>query len=221
MVTATPYLGPPVDMWSCGVILYAMLAGSLPFQGEDMQHLFRRIDEAKFELPPNISQEAADLIKRLLCRIPSARITARDCLAHPWLAEPAIKPSPSPSLCSAKTTVSAGARVGGKQQQAATKTNSSNKATSSSSSSSSPSSSSSSPSSSASCSLSVPKKSRASRLLTRMFAKKAQVAPATTTSSPSSPSQSPKKRNKIKAVESRMANRVKGFLKSAFQRRIA
>lgn len=90
MVTATPYRGPPVDLWSCGVILYAMLTGSLPFQGDEMPHLFQKISRCQYTIPSYVTRDATDLIQRLLCRDATERITAKECLMHPWLMPPTM-----------------------------------------------------------------------------------------------------------------------------------
>ncbi|KAI8147967.1 kinase-like domain-containing protein [Fennellomyces sp. T-0311] len=200
MVTATPYRGPPVDMWSCGVILFAMLAGTLPFQGDDMPQLFRRINSGAYTMPHHISREAADLISRLLCKSAKNRISAEDCLKHPWFNHnsPSSLYELVPNTPAANKTSSSALSSPSLTAVPAPTTTTTLASTSS--------------------SLHSRKKSRASRLFTKMFSKKAQVAP-TDKVTPSSPPSS-KGKKKIKGVESKMVHRVKGLLKTAFQRRL-
>lgn len=114
MVTATPYKGPPVDMWSCGVILYAMLTGTLPFQGEDMPQLFRKISQGLYNMPRFISSDAAHLINRLLCKNSKDRITAAACLDHPWLRPPTITTSSASSSSIRKSVLLSAATLSSK-----------------------------------------------------------------------------------------------------------
>ncbi|KAL0080988.1 kinase-like domain-containing protein, partial [Phycomyces blakesleeanus] len=84
MVSSTPYRGPPADMWSCGVMLFAMLTGHLPFHSSNPSELFRKIRTGPYSLPRYVSAEASQLIAMLLVKDPDARMTANECLGHPW-----------------------------------------------------------------------------------------------------------------------------------------
>eukprot|EP00347_Sterkiella_histriomuscorum_P018993 403343379 len=84
VISATFYDGRQVDVWSCGVILYAMLTGQLPFDEEQMPNLFNRIKKGKYYMPNYISDDAKDLISRLLQPLPLKRIKLNDVKEHNW-----------------------------------------------------------------------------------------------------------------------------------------
>ena len=69
------YDGFKTDIWCCGIILYAMLCGFLPFEGDDNSILFRNIIECDPELPDWLSKSSRDLIIRILTPDPDERIT--------------------------------------------------------------------------------------------------------------------------------------------------
>jgi serine/threonine protein kinase len=78
------YAGPEVDVWSCGVILYALLCGSLPFDDESIPNLFKKIKSGMYSLPTHLSQLAKNLIPRMLEVDPMKRITIAEIRMHPW-----------------------------------------------------------------------------------------------------------------------------------------
>ncbi|PIL31291.1 transporter [Ganoderma sinense ZZ0214-1] len=78
------YTGPEIDVWSCGVILYVMLCGRLPFEDEDVQTLFTKISQGVYHLPSYLSHEAKALINGMLAVDPVKRITIPEIMQHPF-----------------------------------------------------------------------------------------------------------------------------------------
>lgn len=77
---------PAVDMWACGVIMYALLAGELPFTSESEREMYQKIIrvDAREPRPGEISPPALDLIFKLLELDPVRRLTAGEALEHEW-----------------------------------------------------------------------------------------------------------------------------------------
>lgn len=80
----TLYAGPEVDVWSCGVILYALLCGSLPFDDESIPSLFKKIKSGMYSLPSHLGADTRDLVPRMLVVDPMKRITISEIKKHRW-----------------------------------------------------------------------------------------------------------------------------------------
>ncbi|KAI3757220.1 hypothetical protein L6452_04754 [Arctium lappa] len=99
-VVGTPYYVAPevllgreynekVDVWSAGVILYILLAGSPPFHGETPVETFQAVLRGNLRFPlrifSSVSPEAKDLLRKMLCKDASRRLSAEQVLRHPWV----------------------------------------------------------------------------------------------------------------------------------------
>jgi serine/threonine protein kinase len=78
------YNGFSADVWSCGVILFVMLAGYLPFDDPNMNALFNRIERGEYRMAKYFSPEAKDLISKLLVVDPAKRLTLEQIMEHGW-----------------------------------------------------------------------------------------------------------------------------------------
>ena len=75
IVRGLKYQGTATDIWSCGVILFALLTGTLPFDDKDVKALLGKVKLGKFEIPPSMDRVARDLIMRMLVVDVKQRIT--------------------------------------------------------------------------------------------------------------------------------------------------
>ena len=84
MIAGKNYDGFKIDIWSTGIILYAMLCGFLPFEDNDNDQLFKKILECKLEFPKYVKGNSKDLIQKILVTNPKERITIKDIKQHPF-----------------------------------------------------------------------------------------------------------------------------------------
>jgi hypothetical protein len=96
---------PAVDCWAAGVCLYILLSGVVPFNwtdrpGADLRELFDRISAGAYSLDgpewEGVSDDAKDLVRRLMCVDVRQRLSAQAALAHRWLASPSGAAAPTP-----------------------------------------------------------------------------------------------------------------------------
>lgn len=78
------YHGATADVWSCGVILFVLMAGYLPFRDANLNGMYRKIHRAEFKCPPWFSREVKKLMLQLLDPNPRTRITIPRILDNPW-----------------------------------------------------------------------------------------------------------------------------------------
>ncbi|XP_073449995.1 5'-AMP-activated protein kinase catalytic subunit alpha-2 [Aquarana catesbeiana] len=84
VISGRLYAGPEVDIWSCGVILYALLCGTLPFDDEHVPTLFKKIRGGVFYIPEYLNRSVATLLMHMLQVDPLKRATIKDMREHEW-----------------------------------------------------------------------------------------------------------------------------------------
>ena len=81
-------VGKPGNVWAIGVLLYNLLSGEQPFQGEDTPEVIKNIKDKKVRFDhdefDSVSKDAKDLVELMLEKNPAKRITAEKALDHPW-----------------------------------------------------------------------------------------------------------------------------------------
>ena len=78
------YHGMLANVWSCGIVLYGMLTGFLPFGDSDDEINKKKIIEGKIKMPSYLSEDAKNLLKHMLDTNPLTRFTLDDIMSHPW-----------------------------------------------------------------------------------------------------------------------------------------
>ncbi|KAK4705875.1 hypothetical protein P7C70_g339, partial [Phenoliferia sp. Uapishka_3] len=85
IVSGLNYHGSSSDIWSCGIILFALLTGRLPFDDENIRDLLAKVKKGRYNMPPELPAAAQDLIRRMLEVDPERRIKMVDIQKHPWV----------------------------------------------------------------------------------------------------------------------------------------
>jgi len=95
MCEGKPYIGPEVDCWSLGVILFSLVAKKLPFTGSTGLHVYLSSRKGIPDLAPNVSPHCQNLIAALLTYKPQDRATIQNIQDHPWMKpQPALRTPP-------------------------------------------------------------------------------------------------------------------------------
>ncbi|KAK0449793.1 kinase-like domain-containing protein [Desarmillaria tabescens] len=101
IVNGHKYQGTATDIWSCGIVLFALLSGRLPFDDKDVGILLSKVKSGVFKMPQSLDPLAKNLLSRMLVVDVHQRITIPEILVHPWVTSSSaalvskIPPNPS------------------------------------------------------------------------------------------------------------------------------
>ncbi|KAM7537786.1 hypothetical protein Aperf_G00000077253 [Anoplocephala perfoliata] len=85
VIRGEKYDGRMADVWSCGVILYALLVGALPFDDDNLRNLLEKVKKGSFQIPPFVPPDCQALLRAMIEVDPKKRISLKDVLEHPWV----------------------------------------------------------------------------------------------------------------------------------------
>lgn len=95
LLSAKPYVGPEVDVWSFGVVLYVLVCGKVPFDDPVVSALHEKIKKGHVEYPLFLSKDCISLLSRMLVVDPTKRATLAEIIQHPWMNIGFDHPTPS------------------------------------------------------------------------------------------------------------------------------
>merc|ERR1712232_558175 len=84
MIAGHEYVGTKSDIWSLGVVLFALVCGYLPFEDDSTAELYRKILNAEYQCPSFLSDDVCDLLDNLLNTDPQTRFGIAQIRLHPW-----------------------------------------------------------------------------------------------------------------------------------------
>ncbi|XP_033891899.3 maternal embryonic leucine zipper kinase isoform X1 [Acipenser ruthenus] len=85
LIQGKAYIGSEADIWSMGVLLYALLCGYLPFDDDNVMILYKKISRGEYDNPNWLSPGTVILLSQMMQVEPKRRITVKYLLSHPWL----------------------------------------------------------------------------------------------------------------------------------------
>ncbi|KAK0097232.1 hypothetical protein PV326_002815 [Microctonus aethiopoides] len=92
LILGKKYLGSEVDIWSMGVLLYALLCGFLPFDDNSIENLYKKILGGKYDEPSWLSSSSKRIIRAMLQTDPKKRITIEELCSHSWVTAGFLNP---------------------------------------------------------------------------------------------------------------------------------
>ncbi|KAL3982674.1 Protein kinase domain family protein [Acanthocheilonema viteae] len=87
VIRGEKYDGRKADIWSCGVILYALLVGALPFDDDNLRNLLEKVKKGVFHIPHFVPSDCQNLLRTMIEVDPQKRLSLSEVFKHPWVAD--------------------------------------------------------------------------------------------------------------------------------------